>query len=69
VLDGSEYLRRMLTYRPYSNILHSLFVQMWHEMIRQMCSGTEVGGNSYGPLEYQPNVPGGTRDGHSLETR
>lgn len=28
VLDGSEYLRRMLTYRPYSNILHSLFVQM-----------------------------------------
>ena len=34
-------------------------------MITQVCNGTEVGGNSYGPLEYQPNMNGGTRDGHN----
>jgi len=65
VLGESEYLCRTLTYRPYNNILHSLFVQMYHEVIRQVYSGTEAGGNSYGPLEYQPNMSGGARDGHN----
>jgi len=34
-------------------------------MIRRACDGTEVGGNSFGPLEYQPNMTGGIRDGHN----
>jgi hypothetical protein len=34
-------------------------------MIRQVCNGTKVGGNSYGPLKYQPNMNGRTRDGHN----
>ena len=34
-------------------------------MIRQVCNGREVGGNSFGPLEYQPKMTGGIRDGHN----
>jgi hypothetical protein len=60
-----QIFTKNVIYRPYSNILHSMFVQMWHEMIRRVCNGTEVGGNRFGPLEYQRSMTGGTRDGHN----